>query len=418
MPHEADTAAACGTTPACRVGRRSGSHTWRRPNRSKWLMRNVTISTVPSRRQTASTACQRDGVVLDRPDRDPDRTPLPEQQQQRQAGAQHVGRALDRPRHDLRPSFLEPAPRHHAVLHGEDGQQRAVDRQRSGQRAFERAVEPTRHERTRRRTRSRRGTWPGRSDTTRRRRRRTADVSARHDLLWRASRMRARAPRAPSALCPGWARIAAPRCETNVPMTTQARHQEPAPARPLRDRVGRHAPRVGASRARGPIVVKAANWLTHLEYEWHSPVWKHWLQFFSAHFRFVRYDERGCGMSDWQPAALTLEQWAADLGAVIDAAQPEGPVTLLGISQGAATCIHYALRHPERVARTDPVRRLRARRAVARNAATAADAFRAMIDLARVGLGQRQSRRSARCSRRASFPAARRSNCSGSTTSA
>jgi pimeloyl-ACP methyl ester carboxylesterase len=101
----------------------------------------------------------------------------------------------------------------------------------------------------------------------------------------------------------------------------------------------------------GPVLVKAANWLTHLEYEWQSPVWKHWLQFFSSHSRFVRYDERGCGMSAWQPGALSLDQWADDLSSIIDAAQPEGPVTLLGISQGAATCIHYALRHPERVAR-------------------------------------------------------------------
>ena len=102
----------------------------------------------------------------------------------------------------------------------------------------------------------------------------------------------------------------------------------------------------------GPDVVKAANWLTHLEYEWESPVWRHWLHFFSAHCRFVRYDERGCGMSDWQPGgALTLDQWAADLSLVIEAAQPPGPVTLLGISQGGAACIEYAIRHPERVAR-------------------------------------------------------------------
>ncbi|HET9692778.1 MAG TPA: hypothetical protein VFP48_00220, partial [Steroidobacteraceae bacterium] len=69
----------------------------------------------------------------------------------------------------------------------------------------------------------------------------------------------------------------------------------------------------------GPVVVKAANWLTHLEYEWDSPVWQHWLQFFSTHWRFVRYDERGCGMSEWQESStLSLEQWAADLGAIID----------------------------------------------------------------------------------------------------
>jgi len=70
----------------------------------------------------------------------------------------------------------------------------------------------------------------------------------------------------------------------------------------------------------GPLVVKAANWLTHLEYEWESPVWKHWLQFFSAHSRFVRYDERGCGMSEWQAGKLSLDAWTADLEAVADAA--------------------------------------------------------------------------------------------------
>ena len=99
------------------------------------------------------------------------------------------------------------------------------------------------------------------------------------------------------------------------------------------------------------MVVKAANWLTHLEYEWESPVWKHWIQFFSGHYHFVRYDERGCGMSDWQPGNLTVEQWTTDLQTVIEAAQPHEPVTLLGISQGAAACINYAIHHPERVAR-------------------------------------------------------------------
>src|ERR1700730_8331908 len=50
----------------------------------------------------------------------------------------------------------------------------------------------------------------------------------------------------------------------------------------------------------GPLLVKASNWLTHLEFEWESPVWRHWLRFFSRHFRYVRYDERGCGLTDWQ----------------------------------------------------------------------------------------------------------------------
>jgi pimeloyl-ACP methyl ester carboxylesterase/DNA-binding CsgD family transcriptional regulator len=101
----------------------------------------------------------------------------------------------------------------------------------------------------------------------------------------------------------------------------------------------------------GPVIVKAANWLTHLEYEWESPVWQHWIRFFTGHFRFIRYDERGCGMSDWQIGGLSFEQWVSDLETVIEAAQPEEPFTLVGISQGAAACIAYAVKYPERVSR-------------------------------------------------------------------
>ncbi len=143
-----------------------------------------------------------------------------------------------------------------------------------------------------------------------------------------------------------------------------------------------------AASGAGPVVVKAANWMTHLEYELESPVWRHWLQFFSEHFRFVRYDERGCGMSDWAPeGALTLDQWASDLSSVVEASQPTEPVTLLGISQGAATCIHYALRHPERVARLVLYGGY-AHGAFTRGGPAAAVAHRAMIDLARVAWGR------------------------------
>ena len=137
-----------------------------------------------------------------------------------------------------------------------------------------------------------------------------------------------------------------------------------------------------AESGEGPVVVKAANWLTHLEYEWESPVWKHWLRFLSSRFRLVRYDERGCGMSEWRDGELSLERWAADLDAVIEAACPPGPVTLLGISQGASTCIEYVLRNPHRVSRMilyGGYARGAARRGVPHGEAV----FRAMIDLAR-----------------------------------
>jgi pimeloyl-ACP methyl ester carboxylesterase/DNA-binding CsgD family transcriptional regulator len=99
----------------------------------------------------------------------------------------------------------------------------------------------------------------------------------------------------------------------------------------------------------GPTLIKASNWLTHLEYDWESPVWRHWIQFFGGHCRFIRYDERGCGMSDWRVGAQARALWAEDLEQVVAEAAPEGPVALLGISQGAVPCVSYAARHPERV---------------------------------------------------------------------
>ena len=101
----------------------------------------------------------------------------------------------------------------------------------------------------------------------------------------------------------------------------------------------------------GPTLIKAANWMTHLEYEWESPVWRHWIRFFSDHFRYIRHDERGCGMTDWNVGDLSFARWVEDLEAVVAAVNPQEPFALLGISQGAATCIAYAVKHPERVSR-------------------------------------------------------------------
>ena len=136
----------------------------------------------------------------------------------------------------------------------------------------------------------------------------------------------------------------------------------------------------------GPAVVKAANWLTHLEYEWESPIWKHWLQFFSAHFRFIRYDERGCGMSEWRTGELDVDAWTSDLESVIGAAKPEGSMTLLGISQGAVACIAYAIRHPERVGRLILYGGY-AHGAFKRGTEATQATYHAIIELARVGWG-------------------------------
>jgi pimeloyl-ACP methyl ester carboxylesterase/DNA-binding CsgD family transcriptional regulator len=103
-----------------------------------------------------------------------------------------------------------------------------------------------------------------------------------------------------------------------------------------------------ASYGRGQVILRAAHWLSHVDYDLESPVWRPWLQALSARNRFVRYDPRGCGLSDRHVADLSIEAWDADLDAV--AASIEEPrFVLLGLSQGGALAISYALRHPERV---------------------------------------------------------------------
>ena len=136
----------------------------------------------------------------------------------------------------------------------------------------------------------------------------------------------------------------------------------------------------------GPVMVKAANWLTHLEYEWESPVWRHWIRFFSDHFRFVRYDERGCGMTDLKVGDLSLERWVEDLEGVIEAANPQEPFALLGISQGGPICVAYAVKHPERVSHL-VLYGAYARGAFRRGDPDRESFYRAMIELVRLEWG-------------------------------
>ena len=142
-----------------------------------------------------------------------------------------------------------------------------------------------------------------------------------------------------------------------------------------------------ADASSGPVLVKAANWLTHLEADWNSPVWGHWIQFLCRHFRLVRYDERGCGMSDWEAEDLSLNRRVEDLETVIAAADLKEPFALLGISQGGAVCVAFAARHPERVSQL-VLYGAHVRGAARRGNPEAARAFQAIIDLARFGWGQ------------------------------
>lgn len=98
----------------------------------------------------------------------------------------------------------------------------------------------------------------------------------------------------------------------------------------------------------GEPILKAANWLNHLEFDWDSPIWGKGFAEIARRRTFIRYDERGCGLSDWDVEDLSFNAFVEDLEAVADKLGLE-QFPLLGISQGCAVAIEYAVRHPERV---------------------------------------------------------------------
>jgi DNA-binding winged helix-turn-helix (wHTH) protein/pimeloyl-ACP methyl ester carboxylesterase len=100
----------------------------------------------------------------------------------------------------------------------------------------------------------------------------------------------------------------------------------------------------------GPPLVKAANWKTHLDLERTSPVWAHWLDGLAQYRTLIRYDGRGCGMSDREAPRFDLDAFVEDLETVVDAVGLDS-FSLLGVSQGGAVAIAYAVRHPDRVDR-------------------------------------------------------------------
>lgn len=104
-----------------------------------------------------------------------------------------------------------------------------------------------------------------------------------------------------------------------------------------------------ATLGRGPPLLRTAHWLSHAEHDARSPVWTHWLEELSRDHTLIRYDQRGCGLSDWSPS-ISFEACIDDLEAVVEA-QGLKQFSLFGMSQGGAIAIAYAARHPEKVSR-------------------------------------------------------------------
>ena len=162
----------------------------------------------------------------------------------------------------------------------------------------------------------------------------------------------------PPAVVPETAPTLSRRTARNGPRRTADR--APGPAKPDPVRKALSAQRIGFCEVRdgtkiayatigsGPPILKAANWLNHLEFDWASPIWGRSFATIARNRTFIRYDERGCGLSDWDVADLSFDAFVEDLEAVADKLGLER-FPLLGISQGAAVSIEYAARHPERV---------------------------------------------------------------------
>lgn len=138
---------------------------------------------------------------------------------------------------------------------------------------------------------------------------------------------------------------------------------------------------------KGPPIVKTGNWMTHLEFDFESPIWRHLYRELSSNHKFIRYDARGNGLSDREVLDVSFEHFVDDLETVVDATGIDR-FALLGISQGCAVSIAYAIRHPERVSHLVLLGgyavgwRKRAR------SQTEKEAGEAMLTLMRLGWGQ------------------------------
>lgn len=124
---------------------------------------------------------------------------------------------------------------------------------------------------------------------------------------------------------------------------------EPAPKQEIRFCITPDKTRLAYSHCgTGHPIVKVANCFTHLNFEWESPIWRHWVRDLPKGHCIFRYDGRGSGLSEWDVQDVSFEAWIQDLETVVDAAGLKKFV-LFGHSQGGAVAIAYALRHPERV---------------------------------------------------------------------
>jgi len=137
----------------------------------------------------------------------------------------------------------------------------------------------------------------------------------------------------------------------------------------------------------GPPLVRAGAFLTHLEKDLESPIWRHLWRDLAQDYTLIRYDARSNGLSDWEVDELSFDAFVQDLETVVDAAGLDR-FALLGISQGCAVSIAYAVRHPERVTRLVLYGGYAQGAAKRARSAAEREQFAAILTLVRLGWGQ------------------------------
>ena len=161
----------------------------------------------------------------------------------------------------------------------------------------------------------------------------------------------------------------------------------------------------------GPPLVRAGAFLTHLEKELESPIWRHLWRDLARDYTLIRYDARGNGLSDWEVDDLSFAAFVQDLETVVDAVGFDR-FALLGISQGCAVSIAYTVRHPERVTRLVLYGGFAQGAAKRARSAAEREQLAAVLTLVQLA-GARRTQRSGRSSRRSSCPEVPKSRSTG-----
>ena len=135
--------------------------------------------------------------------------------------------------------------------------------------------------------------------------------------------------------------------------TAEAAAQTPDPERSdtqsIRFTRSSHGARIAFSKSgNGPPLVRVAHWLSHLELDWKSPVWRPLIETLDRKNTLYRYDQRGTGLSSRDLVDADIDAFADDLMAVADANNLDR-FPIFAASQAVPVAIRFAQRYPERV---------------------------------------------------------------------